>query len=162
LRTSAEGLVAAATAIDWNAPIPDPSSVNGGERRAPRFAVDTGDDDEAIVPQPPYPTDNADMNAVPRFLKETRVHQHDTNRRAARASLTEAGGRAGLAVEVWSSVAYRARLAPRISVITALYNHADQIVDALESAAASRYGDYELIVVEDGSSDDSLRTVLRW
>src|SRR5205085_7568163 len=83
-------------------------------------------------------------------------------RDAARGALTDANGPPPLARRVWSSMAHDAQAAPRVSILTALYNHADQIVDALESLRQSSFDDFESIVVDDGSSDGSLREVLRW
>ena len=48
---------------------------------------------------------------------------------------------------------------PFYSVVVPLYNKADYIVRALESVAAQRYRDYEAIVVDDGSTDESAAMV---
>ena len=45
---------------------------------------------------------------------------------------------------------------PKLSVIIPLYNKAPYIRKALDSVFAQTYTDYELIVVDDGSSDNSL------
>ena len=46
---------------------------------------------------------------------------------------------------------------PLVSVIVPLYNAAPYICEALESIVASTYRPIEVIVVNDGSTDDSLR-----
>jgi glycosyltransferase involved in cell wall biosynthesis len=52
--------------------------------------------------------------------------------------------------------------AARVSVVTALYNHADHVEAALDSADRGRYRDFELVVVDDGSTDHSRRVARSW
>ncbi len=47
----------------------------------------------------------------------------------------------------------------KISVITAVYNAEDTIVDAIESVLAQDYADVELVVI-DGASTDGTRELL--
>ena len=51
---------------------------------------------------------------------------------------------------------------PLISIIIPAYNSADTIIEALESVAAQTVGDYETIVVDDASTDDTVAVVERW
>jgi hypothetical protein len=51
---------------------------------------------------------------------------------------------------------------PRVSVLMALYNYEDHVVAALDSLYASRFAAWEVIVVDDGSSDRSLSRVRSW
>src|SRR5680860_647349 len=44
---------------------------------------------------------------------------------------------------------------PTISIILPIYNVEDYLVECLDSIAAQKYGDYELVVVDDGSPDGS-------
>lgn len=51
---------------------------------------------------------------------------------------------------------------PKISVIICVYNGMDRIGHALESLRRLRYPDYEVIVVDDGSSDGTLNLVAQY
>jgi len=44
---------------------------------------------------------------------------------------------------------------PRVSVVIPLYNKADHIVDVIQSVLAQSFTDYEIIIVNDGSTDSS-------
>ncbi len=50
---------------------------------------------------------------------------------------------------------------PLVSIITPTYQHAAYIRECLESVIAQTYGDWELIVVDDGSTDGTLDEVAR-
>lgn len=45
---------------------------------------------------------------------------------------------------------------PRVSIITALYNHEKYVAETIESVLAQTFGDFEHIIWDDGSSDDGL------
>jgi glycosyltransferase involved in cell wall biosynthesis len=51
---------------------------------------------------------------------------------------------------------------PRFSVIMPLYNHAPFVGAAVESVLAQSFDDFELIVCDDGSTDESLNVVRRF
>jgi len=51
---------------------------------------------------------------------------------------------------------------PKISIILPLYNKAPYVTKALESIASQTYHDYEVIIVNDGSTDDSAAIVEQW
>jgi hypothetical protein len=51
---------------------------------------------------------------------------------------------------------------PQISVIIPTYNRADMLGDAIASVLAQTYADWELIVVDDGSIDDTEAVVARY
>ncbi len=51
---------------------------------------------------------------------------------------------------------------PRISVIIPTYNRASRLAQAIESVLAQTFQDFELIVVDDGSADDTLQVVRRF
>lgn len=52
-------------------------------------------------------------------------------------------------------------LAPSISVIAPAYNEGKTIVDNIRSLLSLHYNDYEVIIINDGSSDDSLEKVIK-
>lgn len=52
-----------------------------------------------------------------------------------------------------------ATIAPRITILTATYNRAHTLQALAESLSAQSYRDFEWIVVDDGSTDDSARVL---
>jgi glycosyltransferase involved in cell wall biosynthesis len=51
---------------------------------------------------------------------------------------------------------------PKVSALVVAYNHSRYIAEALDSIYAQTYGDYEVIVVDDGSSDSTPDLMKRW
>ena len=51
---------------------------------------------------------------------------------------------------------------PELSVVIPSYNHAAFIADAVESVLGQTHHDLELIVVDDGSADESLSVLSRF
>jgi glycosyltransferase involved in cell wall biosynthesis len=51
---------------------------------------------------------------------------------------------------------------PLVTVIVPVYNHAGYVVETLNSILADGYPNLELLVLDDGSRDDSLRRVQEW
>ncbi len=51
---------------------------------------------------------------------------------------------------------------PRFSVLVATYNQAEYVLETLDTVVAQTWTDYELVVVNDGSTDDTEARVAAW
>ncbi len=101
---------------------------------------------------------DGDDSAVRASLKRSRLEAMKMERRVKALER----GLSGTEIETdLESPAY-ARVTPRVSVVVPLYNQGGAVVEALDSVAASRYPDLELLVVDDGSTDDSRRIAREW
>jgi hypothetical protein len=65
-------------------------------------------------------------------------------------------------VEVATTSAWKAGGTPRVSVIVPLYNDEDVILEALDSVLGSSFTSWEIVVVDDASSDGSPDAVRAW
>ena len=50
----------------------------------------------------------------------------------------------------------------KVSVIIPLYNKTLYVTKALDSVLAQTFTDYECIIINDGSTDDSASVVIQW
>jgi glycosyltransferase EpsE len=51
---------------------------------------------------------------------------------------------------------------PRVSIIMGIYNCAPTLVESLDSIARQTYTDWEMILCDDGSTDDTLQVAREW
>jgi hypothetical protein len=86
-------------------------------------------------------------------LKRLVVGQQQVERRLARLE----GGRADAPDRLAPFGPYQER-EPRVTVAVTLYNYEGFIGEALESVALSAFQEFEIVLVDDASTDDSLRT----
>lgn len=112
------------------------------------------------------PTGSAggDVNAswIRRGLKDLRLELMQLRRGQEQADLVARNRRPPPRIQAVATTRAYGAAAPRISVLTALYNHSEHIRGALESARRSGRSDLELIVIDDGSADASAETVRAW
>lgn len=138
-----------AVAEDLRHSAPRPSSVVGPRRQSP-------------LPHPYRPhweRERTPTDGVRQAVRELRLDMIDMRRSLAVAGrpATELQPRPAFRTRAWD----RGRPA-RVSVIMALYNHAAYVDEALESAASGSFGDIEIVVTDDGSTDESAAVVERW
>jgi GT2 family glycosyltransferase len=116
------------------------------------------------APSPPIAPN--DSTAILRAgLKDTRLDLLTMRRQLGRIEATLASPNLHpppLVERVARSEGWEARREPTVTAITALYNHRDLIGEALDSLVAGAFTDYEMVVVDDGSSDGSGDAVQEW
>ena len=100
---------------------------------------------------------------VRRALKDLRLEMIELRRRLLRDESERRAARELPQVVIDATTTGWAQARPaRVTVITALYNHASYIGAALDSVAAGAYRDVEFVVVDDGSTDGSGDAVRRF
>ena len=89
-------------------------------------------------------------------VKRARLEVVDVNRRLAwLLEETTRRGEPPPELEQVASTPAHAEAAPRVSIVCALYNHADHVGTALRSITEQGLSDWELVVTDDGSTDGS-------
>src|SRR5438874_866802 len=53
-------------------------------------------------------------------------------------------------------------LLPRVNVVVACFNYGRFVGEALDSVAAQSYGNFDCVIVDDASTDDSFEIIKRW
>jgi hypothetical protein len=115
-------------------------------------------------PRTQFPTavTDPDASALRAGLKDLRLDLLGLRRDFTRWRRESAAGGTVAPVEVDRVSRGYAAAAPRVTVITPLYNYEHHIAATLDSIARGRYQDVELVVVDDGSTDGSLAAARRW
>lgn len=108
--------------------------------------------------RPHWERERGDDDSVRQAVRELRLDMIDLRRSLARTGRTPTS----LTPAVTAQTPAWAVRTGRVSMIMALYNHAPYVEEALESAASGSYGDVELVVTDDGSTDDSAAVVRDW
>jgi GT2 family glycosyltransferase len=150
--------VAGAARVLVASPLPEGVST-GTWRRSPR----------SMLPDPfppPQPADRTEEDVVRRELKAVRTTLLALSRELAqvqhRLEAGNGGGDLRWVRQEYETVAWGARRSPTVSVLTALYNHRDPILGSLDSLDRSLFRDFELIVVDDASTDGSGDAARAW
>lgn len=126
--------------------VPDPKTIAHPPRPAP-------------LP-PGWPEGVVDRHAIGAGLDRIENRLRRTERALARLELGLAPGDPTV-VDVFETGAY-GEMTPDVSVLIPVYNHATEIKNALDSVAACDGVDFEILVQDDGSTDDSAAVVEEW
>lgn len=115
-------------------------------------------------PPPRVGISNGEAVAL-RALKNQQLAIAGIRRQLERIELTlsQSGAERPLSTTVIvESPAWQSGEARQLTVITPLYNHSEAVVKALDSLDRSIRGDWEAVIVDDGSSDGGTESVARW
>ena len=137
-----------------------PLPADPGSGRSPRPVAAVGLAERLPQPRPPDPV----ITAVRRGVAGAHLDLIDLRRWLARLQRAIDGrdGNTPEIVRVHASTAWTGLRTPTVSVLIALYNHAEFITNALDSLARSRLRNYEAVVVDDGSTDGSGEAAREW
>jgi hypothetical protein len=159
LASSARSLLATAARIASTHPLPD-----AGHGFFTQTQPEMNPTDRIATPERPPSPALGDHNAaiIRRAVKDIKLELLDMRRRQTRIELSLTNGSPPRLLEVVGrSRAYPAAH-PRVSILMALYNYEQHVRGALDSALMSERCPFEIIVVDDGSTDDSLSVVKDW
>ena len=137
---------------------PVPSGTSLGRRLTPRGRPPSGWSTEKLSEA------DADSAAIRRRRNDVSLDLIETRREVARLEqLLRSGdnGPPGPKV-VYESPAWDLRRHPRVTIVTAIHNRSAVIGQALDSVSHSHLREFELVVVDDGSSDSSRETITEW
>jgi Glycosyl transferase family 2 len=161
LANAARALIEKAHAIDEN-PVDRYAALETRQLRArTRTHIDLRQLDEA------QPLERHEISIgeahVLRALKNQQLAALALRRQLARIehALRDSGASPATSV-LAQSPGWRAPIRRAISVVIPLYNHAEEVTHALASLARSSYRAWEVVVVDDGSTDGGADTVVDW
>jgi hypothetical protein len=119
--------------------------------------------DSALPVPPSEPVDTLPDALAPlrAALRHVVIETRETRRELAALRHGDAPGQPRPPRTVANTPAY-GRSEPRVSVAISLHNYESEVQDALFSVAASDYPDYEVLVLDDASTDGSADTVRRF
>jgi hypothetical protein len=159
LRGGVDQLLASAAELARSEPLPDADDEF--------FTQPQPDPDRPPLPPEPSRTslsEVSDANAASlrRAIKSVLLEMRELRRQVAYTEHYLGNGRQPPRLEIVKRSGAHVSARPRVSILTALYNYEDHVVDALESLRHSHFGSWEAVVVDDGSSDRSAERVERW
>ena len=130
---------------------------------APHFTVASSGPVRVKRPRSASPVTEGENEAAPmrRALKDLTLRM-EALRRQVDGLERRLDGRDGAEVEVTAATPAYASIEPRVSVLLTLYNYEQHIEGALDSVAGSAYRDWEVVLVDDASSDESASRARRW
>ncbi|MHB1774157.1 MAG: glycosyltransferase family 2 protein, partial [Acidimicrobiales bacterium] len=105
---------------------------------------------------------DVDSASLRQAAKSLKLDMLDLRRQIHRLELTLATGKQPLPVEFARTTHAHLGAKPRISILMALYNYDEHVRDALDSLLASDEECWEVIIVDDGSTDRSQTATRDW
>lgn len=113
--------------------------------------------------RPPSPA-RGDHNAavIRRTVKDLKLDMLDLRRRLARIDLNLTTGHQPPLIELVRHTNVYPAVCPQVSILMALFNYEEHVTSALDSALNSKGCDFEIVIVDDGSTDRSLACVHDW
>ncbi|HEY3830247.1 MAG TPA: glycosyltransferase family A protein [Solirubrobacteraceae bacterium] len=159
LSRDVEQLLEAASALSERESLPDAAHEF--------FTQPQPDPDQiGIFDQPRRPPSSAlgDHNAamIRRAVKDIKLDLLDLRRRQTRIDLSLTEGRPPRILELVARTHAYPATRPRVSILMALFNYEDHVTGALDSVLSTDGCPFEIVVVDDGSSDRSRARVEGW
>jgi Glycosyl transferase family 2 len=136
-----------------------PSHVSAAARLA--FVNGRHDRREPELHPPPSGLSPGESRSL-RALKSQTAAIAELRRRLERVSALSAGNDPETPVIELETPSWRTEPYRAISVVIPVYNHADDLIAALDSLTRSDRTDYEVVVVDDGSTDQSAAAAVDW